>query len=102
MYLISKPTRREREERLTESVARSKEKGIRGVVRNTEEAYEVRRQHEREGEDFVLPYAISGFSSEAERAEGEVLQRAGIKPEHVEAYLSRQKRLRVPFDWEKQ
>ena len=103
-YIVVKPTRREREERLAESAARSKDKDIRGVVRNTEEAYEVQRQQAREGEEFKQPYAISGYSPEAKRADFELMQRAGIKDELIEQYQAYEvrKSRRTPFDWEKQ
>ena len=106
-YIIVRPTRREREERLAESAVRGKERGIgiRGVVRNTEEAYEVQRMQAREGEEFKQPYAVSGYSKEAQRADFEMMQRAGIRDDLIEeyqAYEIRRSKLRTPFDWEKQ
>ena len=105
MELIFRPTRREREERLAESRVKGVDKNVRGVVRNTEEAYEFQRQHTREGEEFKQPYAVSGLSKEAQRAEFELMQRAGIKDEMIEKYQAqeiRRERFRTPFDWEKQ
>jgi hypothetical protein len=81
MHIISRPTRREREERLAESRAKSGERGIEGVVRRTEEAYEVQRQRAREGKPFDKPYAVSADAPESIQAEREVLQRAGLDPE---------------------
>ena len=80
-YIISKPTRREREERLAESRSHASQRNIEGVVRRTEEAYEIAREREREGRPFDRPYEVSGDSPEAKQAETEVLQRAGIDPD---------------------
>ena len=80
-YQINKPTRREVEERLAESRAKSPERGIEGVVRRTEEAYEIQRQRAREGHEFKLPYAVSGDAPESKLAEQEVLLRAGLDPD---------------------
>ena len=105
MELIFRPTRREREARLEESRAYGQDRDVRGTVRTTEEAYELQRQHAREGEEFRQPYAVSGLSKESQKAEFEVMQRAGIKDELIEKYQAqelRHERLRTPFDWEKQ
>ncbi len=88
MYFIVKPTRREREERLAESRARSSHSNIRGVTRTTEEAYEIQRQHEREGETFTQPYAVSVDAPESRIAEGEALLKAGINPETMQTLHS--------------
>ena len=80
-YFISKPTRREREERLAESRAKSGERGIEGVVRRTEEAYEIQRQRAKEGKPFDKPYAVDGNAPESIQAERELVQRAGIDPD---------------------
>lgn len=84
VYIIVKPTRGEREAQLRESAAKSSQRGIRGVLRSTEEAYEVEREMAREGEEFKRPYAISGDSPESKRAEAELLLRTGINPETME------------------
>ena len=105
-YLIFRPTRRERESRLAESRARSPEQTpVEGVVRRTEEAYELQRQRAREGHEFLRPYAVSGLSPEAQKAEFELMQRAGIKDDLIEEYQAhevRRERFRAPFAWEKQ
>lgn len=81
-YFISKPTRRELQERLAETAARSTMRGVRGELRRTEEAYEVQRRLEREtGEPFTKPFAVSGDSPEAIQAERETLVKAGIDPD---------------------
>ena len=84
VYIIVKPTRREREANLAESCTRSVQRGIRGVVRTTEEAHDMQRQHEREGEEFTRPYAVSAGAAESQKAEAEVLLRAGINPETMQ------------------
>ena len=89
---ISRPTRREREERLAESRARSGERGIEGVVRRSEEAFETARAREREGLPFDRPYAVSGRSPEAKQADGELMLRSGISAEAVEEYQAGQER----------
>lgn len=81
MYFISKPTRREREERLAESRAKSPERGIEGVVRRTEEAYEIQRARAKEGHVFDKPYAVDGNAPESIQAERELVQRAGLDPD---------------------
>lgn len=86
MQIISRPTRREREERLSESRARSGERGVEGVVRRTEEAYEIERQRAKEGKPFDRPYAVSGRSPEAKQADRELMLRAGVSEEMVEKY----------------
>ena len=81
MYIISRPTRREREERLAESRSRSSQPNVEGVVRRTEEAHEIERQRSREGIAFDRPYAVAADAPESVQAEREILQRAGIDPE---------------------
>lgn len=86
-HFISKPTRRELQERLAESASKSSMRGVRGELRTTEEAHDVQRRVQREtGETFTKPYAVSGSSPEAKQAEREVLERAGIHPDHIERY----------------
>ena len=80
-YFIFKQTRREREERLAESRSTSGVRNVEGVVRRTEEAFEVERQRAKEGLEFKRPYAVSGDSPEAKQAELELLVRAGIDPD---------------------
>jgi hypothetical protein len=92
MHIISRPTRREREERLAESRAKSSERNIEGVVRRTEEAYEIQRQRAREGKPFDRPYAVSGDSPEARQAEAELIARTGVSEEVVERYMAAQEK----------
>ena len=82
-YLIFRSTRREREERLAESRAKpSGQKNIEGVVRTTEEAFELSREREREGYEFKRSYAVSGDAPESKLAEAELMARAGV-PEEI-------------------
>ena len=81
MYIISRPTRREREERLAESRTRSTQPGVEGVVRRTEEAFEIATQREREGKPFDRPYAVEASAPEFIQAERELRQRAGLRVE---------------------
>ena len=91
IYIISKPTRGEVRERLRESLHRQRldPRLYRGELRTTEEAYEVQRRLEREGEAFDKPFAISNDSPEAKQAEAEVKLRAGINPETDETLKKR-------------
>ena len=86
MHIISRPTRREREERLAESRTHSTQRNVEGVVRRTEEAFEIERARAREGKAFDRPYAVSGEAPESKQAERELMERAGIKSELVEQY----------------
>ena len=54
MYMISKPTRREAEERRREGLANAglSPSRYRGTARTTEEAHDLQRSLEREGETF--------------------------------------------------
>lgn len=89
-YFISKPTRRELQERLAESAAKSELRNVRGELRTTEEAHDVQRRVEREtGEAFTLPYAVSKDAPESKQAERELLERGGIRPEQIEEYQAR-------------
>ena len=81
MYIISRPTRREREERLAESRTHASQRNVEGVVRRTEEAFEIERSRAREGHTFARPYEVSADAPEAKQAEAELLARSGIDPE---------------------
>jgi hypothetical protein len=81
MHIISRPTQREREERLAESRTHAVNRNVEGVVRHTEEAHEIERQRAKEGKPFDRPYEVSGNSPEAKQAETEALQRAGLNPD---------------------
>lgn len=85
-YLISRPTRRELRDRLRESVHKQglDPQRFRGAVGRTEEAHEVQRRLEREGEPFERVFLVSGDSPEAKRAEAELKLRSGIDPESGE------------------
>lgn len=88
MHIISKPTRRELQERLAESAQGRRD--VRAVVRTTEEAHDVQRRLEREsGEAFVKPFAVSGDAPESKQAERELMERSGVSPESVEEYQAR-------------
>ena len=90
-YLIIRPTKDELRERLRESQHRQRldRRLYRGELRTTEEAFEVQRRLEREGEPFDKPFAISNDSREAKQAEAEVKLRAGINPETDEPLKKR-------------
>lgn len=90
MQIISRPTRREREERLAESRTQSSQRNVEGVVRATEEAHDIQRQREREGHAFDRPYAVSGNAVESKRAEAEVMLRAGATHDAVERALGKE------------
>lgn len=83
-YIIVRETRGEREARMAETASKSSQRGVRGVARTTEEAYELQRKHEREGEAFTKPYAVSADAPESRQAEAETMLKAGIHPEAVE------------------
>ena len=83
IQLISRPTSRELRDRLRESVAKAglDPQRYRGRVSRTEEAHDIQRRLEREGEPFDKLYAVSGDSPEAKQAEAELRLRSGINPE---------------------
>lgn len=82
-YVISKPTRREAESRRQESLARGglSPKQYRGTARTVEEAHDLQRGLEREGETFNKLWQVSGDSADAKQAEDDLLIRTGIDPE---------------------
>lgn len=82
-YIISKPTRREAEERRKEGLAKAglSPKRYRGTARTVEEAHDLQRGLEREGETFDKLWEVSGDSPEAKQAGIDELQKAGINPE---------------------
>jgi hypothetical protein len=87
VYIISKPTRREAEASRRESLAKSglSPKRYRGTARCVEEAHDVQRGLEREGETFDKLWEVSGESADAKQAEQDVLLKANIDPERMEA-----------------
>ena len=86
MHIISKPTRREQSERLAESASRSTLRAA-GVVRRTEEAFEVSERNRREtGQELVL--AVDANAPESVLARIEIAQRMGYKdPEGVQEVM---------------
>ena len=86
MHIISKPTRREQQERLRETASRSPVPAA-GVVRRTEEAFEISERIRREtGKELV--YAVDGDAPESVQARIEIAQRIGSKdPERDERWM---------------
>ena len=72
-YFISRPTSRELREDLRAS-ARGDSR-IRGRVRTTEEAHDIQRRLEREGEAFERPFRVSADAPESKQARIEIAQR---------------------------
>ncbi len=85
MHIISKPTRREAEERRREGLAKAglSSKRYRGTARTTEEAHELQRGLEKEGEAFDKLWEVSGDSPEAKQAERDVVQKLGGDPDLI-------------------
>lgn len=86
-YIISKPTRRELQERLRETAARNPQPTVRGVMRRTEEAFEVSERLRREtGEEPIL--AVDGDAPESVQARIEIAQRIGsTDPERDQEFM---------------
>jgi len=102
-YIISKPTRREAEERRRESLAKSglSPKRYRGTARTVEEAHDVQRSLQREGEEFDKFWEVSGDSGDAKRAEQDELLNVGINPETWEPMQPRKRSFKTPWEWAK-
>jgi hypothetical protein len=85
-YIIVKPTRREAESRRQESLARGRlsPKQYRGTARTVEEAHDLQRGLERQGETFDKLWQVSGDSADAKQAEQDVLLKNNINPETQE------------------
>jgi hypothetical protein len=83
VYVIVKPTRREAEASRRESLAKSglSPERYRGTARCVEEAHDVQRGLERDGETFDKLWQVSGDSSDARQAHEDMMQRSGIDPE---------------------
>ena len=83
MEIIIRPTRREAEERRREGLAKARlsPKRYRGTARTTEEAHDVQRSLEREGESFDKVWSVSGESKDAKQAHEDLMVRTGINPE---------------------
>jgi hypothetical protein len=86
VYVIVKPTRREAEASRMESMAKSglSPKRYRGTARTVEEAHDLQRGLEREGEPFDKLWQVSGDSADAKQAEQDVLLKNNINPETQE------------------
>ena len=86
VHIISKPTRREAEEKRRESLAREglSPSRYRGTARTVEEAHDTQRALEREGETFDKPWEVSGDSPEGKQAHEDLMLRQGINPETME------------------
>lgn len=85
MHIISKPTRREAEDRRREGLSKGglSPKRYRGTARTVEEAHELQRSLEREGEVFDKLWQVSGDSPDAKRAEQDVVRKLGADPDLV-------------------
>ena len=86
VYLISRPTRREAESQRQENMAHRglSPKRYRGTARSLEEAHDVQRGLEREGETFDKLWEVSGDSADAKQADEDLAVRSGINPETKE------------------
>ena len=86
VYIISKPTRREAEERRREGLAKARlsPKRYRGTASCAEEAHDVQRGLERDGETFDKLWEVSGDSKEAKQANEDLMLRSKINPETME------------------
>ena len=86
MHIIVKPTRREAESQRQESLWRRglSPKQYRGTARSLDEAHDVQRSLEREGETFDKLWEVSGESKDAKQADEDLLLRSGIDPETQE------------------
>ncbi|KKM16938.1 hypothetical protein LCGC14_1680760 [marine sediment metagenome] len=85
MHIISRPTRREAEDRRREGLAKSglSPKRYRGTARTTEEAHELQRGLEKEGEVFDKLWEVSGDSADAKKAEQDVVRKLGADPDSI-------------------
>ena len=81
--IIIKPTRREAESHRQESLANRglSTKRYRGTARTVEEAHDLQRGLERDGETFDKLWEVSGDSPDAKQADQDVKLKAGIDPE---------------------
>ena len=86
VHIISRPTRREAESQRQENMARRglSPKRYRGTARSLEEAHDVQRGLEREGETFDKLWEVSGDSKDAKQAGEDLAVRSGINPETKE------------------
>ncbi len=84
VYIIVKKTTREREAHLAETRSRSSQRDIEGVVRTSEEAFEIARQREREGKPFDKLYQIESESAEGKQAHIDHMLKMGVNPETMQ------------------
>jgi hypothetical protein len=86
VYLIVKPTRREAEQRRREGLAKAglSPRQYRGTARTAEEAHDVQRALEREGEPFDKLWVVSSDSPEAKQAHEDLMVRQGVNPDTME------------------
>ena len=83
VYVIVKPTRGEAEASRRESLAKAglSPRRYRGTAHSVDEAHDVQRGLERDGETFDKLWAVSGDSPEAKQADQDLKVRSGINPE---------------------
>ena len=83
VHIIVKPTRQEAESSRRESLAKAglSPRRYRGTARTTEEAHDLQRGLERDGEKFDKLWQVSGESQDAKQADQDLKLRAGINPE---------------------
>lgn len=83
MHIIVKPTRREAESQRREALSRQglDPQRFRGTARTAEEAHDVQRKLEREGETFDRVWAVSNDSPEAKQADIDLKLKQGVNPE---------------------
>ena len=83
VHIIVKPTRQEAESSRRESLAKAglSPRRYRGTARTTEEAHDLQRGLERDGEKFDKLWQVSGESQDAKQADQDLKLRSGINPE---------------------
>ena len=83
VHIIVKPTRQEAESSRREGLAKAglSPRRYRGTARTTEEAHDLQRGLERDGEKFDKLWQVSGESQDAKQADQDLKLRAGINPE---------------------
>ena len=83
VHIIVKPTRQEAESSRRESLAKAglSPRRYRGTARTTEEAHDLQRGLERDGEKFDKLWQVSGDSADAKQADQDLKLRSGINPE---------------------
>ena len=83
VYIISKPTRREAESARREALSKQglSLQRFRGTARTVEEAHDVQRGLEREGETFDKLWAVDDSSADSKQAEQDLKQKQGIDPD---------------------